>query len=132
MATPIRTTLYRGFSSVNRTKLTNVFDIDLIKQDLLNHFNTRKTERVRQPAYGSSILDYLFEMQVSGNVQRIVEDVIRIINEETRVRLLDISVVEEDYSVTVNCDLLYVGDNKQFDFKVKFDADAGIIQEIED
>ena len=132
MTIPLRTTLYRGYSSVNRTKLTNLFDVDLVKQDLLNHFNTRKSERVRQPSYGSAILDYLFELQTEGNVQRIVEEVLRIIEEETRVRLLDIAVIEEEYSVTVDCDLLYVGANTQFDFKVKFDADAGIIQEIEE
>lgn len=132
MALPFRRTQYRGFTTVDRKKLSTTYDVDLVKQNLLNHFNTRKTERVRQPAYGSLILDYLFEIKNEGNVQKIVEDVLRIIQEETRVTLLDVSVEEGDYSVTINCDLLYIGTNTQFAFKVKFDGEVGIAEEVED
>ena len=38
--------LYKGFSTVNRYKKFRVTDIDLIKQDLINHFNIKKSEKV--------------------------------------------------------------------------------------
>ena len=129
---PFRNTQYRGFSTIGSKKLSTLFDIDLVKQDLLNNFSIRKTERVRQPTYGCNIMDYIFELQTDGNVQKIVDEVIQVIENDNRVVLLDITVTEGDYSVTVDCDLLYIGTRTQFDFKVKFDAEAGIVEEIEE
>lgn len=129
---PFRNTVYRGYSSIDRKKLTNLYDIELVKQNLLNNFNIRKTERIGQPSYGSNILDYLFEAQNENNVQRIVDNVLEIINDEPRVNLLDISVDESDYTIIINCQLLYVGTNVEFDFRVKFDTNLGITEEVEE
>jgi phage baseplate assembly protein W len=130
---PFRNTVYRGFSSVGGKKLTNLYDIELVKQDLLNHFNIRKTERIGQPSYGSNILDYLFEIQNENNVQQIVDNVVEIINDEPRVALIDISVnTSDDYTIVINCQLLYIGTNVEFDFRVKFDTNVGITEEVEE
>ena len=41
-----RSQIYRGISTVNpNTTNFNLYDADLIKQDLLNHFNIRKGEK---------------------------------------------------------------------------------------
>jgi len=49
---------YKGFSSVNASNFGNkLFDFDLIKQDILNHFNTKKGERLMNPNFGSIIWD---------------------------------------------------------------------------
>ena len=36
---------YKGFSTVAGGKSNQLYDLDLIKQDLINHFYTRKGER---------------------------------------------------------------------------------------
>jgi hypothetical protein len=41
---------YKGFSTVDESNKSNqVYDFDIVKQDLLNHFNTRLGERVMNP-----------------------------------------------------------------------------------
>ena len=53
-----------GFNTVGRLfppfKLT---DVDLVKRDLLNHFNTRRGERVMNPEFGTIIYDLLMDPQ---------------------------------------------------------------------
>ena len=56
------TSTFRGYSSVGTSFLSPVrYDLDLARQDLLNHFNTRKGERIMLPEFGSIVWDMLFE-----------------------------------------------------------------------
>ena len=56
------TQTYRGFSTVSTgTQNFTLYDFELIKQDLLNHFYIRKGERLMQPNFGTIIWDMLFE-----------------------------------------------------------------------
>ncbi len=50
-----------GYSSVDR-KFGNftLKDVELAKRDLLNHFYTRKGERLGEPEFGSIIQDMVF------------------------------------------------------------------------
>jgi len=51
-------TIFKGFSTVNKVKAPyTLTDMALVKQDLLNEFNTRKGERVMRPNFGSIIWD---------------------------------------------------------------------------
>ena len=53
---------YKGFSSIGtNVGNTQLFDFELIKQDILNHFNTKKGERLMNPEFGSLIWDLLME-----------------------------------------------------------------------
>ena len=53
---------FRGYSSIGTSFLNPVlYDLALAKQDLLNHFNTRKGERIMMPEFGSIVWDMLFE-----------------------------------------------------------------------
>ena len=54
-------TLYKGFSTINRSKKFRATDVDLVKQDLMNHFSVRKGEKLMQPGFGTIIWDLLFE-----------------------------------------------------------------------
>jgi phage baseplate assembly protein W len=88
---PMAEPLYRGFSSVaNRGIETGLFDLDLIKQDLLNHFNTRIGERVARPTFGSIIWDLLFDPGDPRTESLVIQDAQRIIGMEPRVRLLEL------------------------------------------
>ena len=47
---PIKQKAYRGFSTVNPESTSfQQFDISLIKQNLLNHFNIRQGEKLSDP-----------------------------------------------------------------------------------
>ena len=54
--------MYKGFSTVNtQTENFGLYDIALVKQDLINHFHVRQGERLMQPTFGTIIWDLLFE-----------------------------------------------------------------------
>lgn len=84
-------TLYRGYSSVANKEIdTSLFDMELVKQDLLNHFNTRIGERVNRPRFGSIIWDLMFNPGDARTEALIVQDAERIIGSDPRVKALEI------------------------------------------
>ena len=100
--------LFVGFSTDGRRVTSStLYDEDLIKQDLRNHFFTRKGERVMLPDFGSIIWDLLFEPFTDGVIDDIREDALEIINQEPRVQLQDLQVTEFDFGVRLEIKLLY-------------------------
>ena len=86
---------FRGYSSVGTTFLSPVrYDLDLARQDLVNQFNTRLGERVMLPKFGTIIWDLLFDPLDESLIKLIRDDVVRIINEDTRWRLISVDVSE--------------------------------------
>ena len=54
--------MYRGISTVNEANSSfALYDIGLIKQDLLNHFHIRQGEKLENPEFGTIIWDILFD-----------------------------------------------------------------------
>ena len=117
-----RTRLFRGFSSVNKiTPDTELVDINLVKQDLLNHFHTALGERVMRPAFGSIIWDLLFDPFDVDTRETIIADVQNIISQEPRVELQDIQIVELEHGLRINAAVLYVPFNVVETFEIDFD-----------
>ena len=46
---------YKGFSSKEVSRNYRLYDIDLVKQDLINHFYIRKGEKLENPEFGTVI-----------------------------------------------------------------------------
>jgi len=93
---------YIGFSSVGRhAPKTTITDIELIKQDLLNHFNTRIGERVGRPDFGSIIWDLMFSVGDDRTEALVIQDANRIVDSDPRVELLDakVSIDESGHSI---------------------------------
>jgi phage baseplate assembly protein W len=100
--------VFVGFSTVDRRVAnTRMYDIELIKQDLRNHFMTRKGERVMNPNYGSIIWFLLFEPFTESIKQQVLGDVERIIRSEPRVEIVNIDLLSTDYGLTLNVLLNY-------------------------
>lgn len=127
MPAPFRKTLFRGYSSVSNRNIRTLFDVLLVKQDLLNHFNTRKNERVRSCTYGSLIQDMIFELKVDGTAQKLLDEVTRIIKSENRVRIVEIKLNEFEYGITIECLLDFIGLDVQDNFVLQFDKDNGLV-----
>ena len=86
---------FRGYSSVGTTFLSPVrYDLDLARQDIVNQFNTRLGERVMLPKFGTIIWDLLFDPLDESLIKLIQDDVVRIINEDPRWRLISVDVSE--------------------------------------
>jgi phage baseplate assembly protein W len=113
--------LYRGFSSVARDGIdTRLFDVDLVKQDLLNHFNTRVGDRVARPSFGSIIHDLLFDLFDSRTEGLVIADAQRIFSEDPRVVPLEVNVDidPEEHQIRLTATLQMV----EFDMNTNFNA----------
>lgn len=103
-----RRPVYIGFSTHNAIRPPyTLTDIDLVKQDLLNTFNTLKGERVMLPNYGSNISRYVFEPFDDMTKLEVIEDATAVVASDPRVTLESIDVVELDYGLRVNMMLYY-------------------------
>ncbi len=98
-----------GFSTAGRIKPPyTLIDFDLVKVDLLNHFNTRKGERVMLPEFGTIIYDLLMDPLDDMTKDLIREDVIRIIKSDPRVEMVDLIMTELDRVILLEVELLYL------------------------
>jgi phage baseplate assembly protein W len=117
-------TLYKGFSTVNRSKKFRVNDVDLVKQDLINHFSVRKGEKLMQPKFGSIIWGLMFEPLDDHANQLIVDDVKKIVGYDPRIGLQNITITGQDYGIQIELDLLFIPTNQTTNLSLQFDANS--------
>jgi phage baseplate assembly protein W len=111
---------YKGFSSVNNKTGFKIYDIDLVKQDLLNHFYIRKGEKLENPNFGTVIWDLIFEPFTEEIKKIIAKDVEAIINYDPRISVNSVIVDSTDQGLRVEAELVYlpfnISDAIVFDF----------------
>jgi phage baseplate assembly protein W len=119
---------YRGISTVNPDNPSFVlYDIALIKQDIINHFHIRQGEKLSDPTFGTIIWDVLFEQLTDSLRDLIVKNVSTIINYDPRVNVENITVDRFDKGIQVECTLTYLPYSISESLRFKFDQDAGLI-----
>lgn len=119
---------YRGISTVgNPIGSFALYDLALIKQDLVNHFHVRQGERLEQPTYGTIIWDLLFDPLTENLKQLIVDDVTTIINFDPRIRVQDIVVSSYDAGIQIECVLTYLPYSISEVLRFKFDKDNSLL-----
>lgn len=118
---------YKGFSTVDENS-TNVklYDYELIKQDILNQFNTRKGERLMNPAFGSVIWDLIYEPLTPNVKQQIAIDIDRILNSDSRVIPTMVNIVEQDYGFLLEITLSYRDTDVSDSMILSFDKRVGL------
>ena len=101
-------TIFRGFNTVDKNKAPfTLSDEELIKRDLLNHFYTRRGERFMRPNFGSMIHDIIMNPMDAMTESDVREDIERIIETDSRVRLDDIRMLVEDHTVRCEVDISF-------------------------
>lgn len=113
--------IFKGFSSPVVGKTEVLYDVDIVRQDLLNHFNTRKGERVMDVEYGFIGWDLLFEIDRPGNSQLLEADVRRIVALDPRLQLLSVTVSSVEYGYRIDLSLYYVQLETVEDLELVFD-----------
>ncbi len=96
---------------------------NLVKVDLLNHFNTRKGERVMLPEFGTVIYDLLMDPLDDMTKDLIREDVIRIIKSDPRVEMVDLTVTELEHVILLEVELLYLPNGVTETIAIQFDIE---------
>ena len=112
---------YKGFSTYNRSKKFRITDFELVKQDLTNHFNIRKGEKLMNPDFGTIIWDTLFEPLNEDIKNSIVQDVKRVIASDPRVSAQNVIVTQFDRGIQIEIDLIYISSNERSMLSLTFD-----------
>jgi phage baseplate assembly protein W len=105
-------TTYKGFSTHEGSTNFRLTDFDLIKQDILNHFNIRKGEKLMKPNFGTIIWNVLHEPFTEDLKSVITQDVLAIANYDPRVSFDNIIITEFDQGIQIELQLRYVLTNQ--------------------
>ena len=123
------TQMYKGFSTVNQsTDNFALYDFELIKQDLLNHFYIRQGERLMNPTFGTVIWDLLFEPLTEEVKGMILQDVNTIVNFDPRVQASNVIVTGYETGIQLQVTLTYLPYNLSENLKVQFDQVNGLVK----
>jgi len=103
-----------------------LFDIGLIKQDLINHFQIRQGEKLSDPTFGCIIWDAMYEPLTPILRDAITRNVTNIVNYDPRVRASGVQVSEFESGLQIECTLTYLDYNISEQLRIQFDRDIGI------
>ena len=99
---------YKGFSTIGRNKKFRLTDFDLIKQDLLNHFQIRKGEKLMNPNFGTIIWNVLYDPFTLELKSAIIADIKAIAAYDPRVSIDNVIVTEYEYGIQIELELRYL------------------------
>jgi phage baseplate assembly protein W len=119
---------YRGFSTVStKNEGYSLYDFELIKQDIINHFHIRQGEKLSDPTFGCIIWDLLFEPFTASVQTAIVENVTTIVNYDPRVNVDSIIVDTYEQGISVECQLTYLPYSISEQLRFRFDQQNGLL-----
>lgn len=125
---PVESRAYKGISTVNSDNNSfNLYDIALIKQDIINHFHIRVGEKLENPTFGTIIWDVLFEPMTDALKNAIANNVTEVINYDPRVQVDQVTVDTYESGILIECTLTYLPYNISESMKLKFDEDNAIM-----
>jgi phage baseplate assembly protein W len=113
--------LYKGFSTYNRNRKFRVTDFELAKQDLVNHLNIRKGEKLMNPNFGTIVWDMLFEpltVEVKSIIQK---DLVEVVSYDPRLSIDNITIAEMLNGLQIMLELRFVETNQTDVLKMQFD-----------
>lgn len=118
---------FKGFSTIGRLfPPYGLTDIELVKQDLLNEFNTRIGERVMRPTFGTVIFDLLMDPNDDMTKQAIEDDAIRIVKKDPRVELFSVDVRDFSDAIVIEIILLYTPNRLQESLFITYQKSTGL------
>ena len=113
---------YSTIDSISGAK--TLTDADLAKRDLLNHFYTRKGERLGQPEFGSILPDLVFEPLDDLVIDLVEDDVRDIIENDPRWILDNLNVTVGVHSITCVVNLTYKSTATADELYLEFTAET--------
>jgi len=122
-----QTQIYRGISTVDPNKTTfNKYDTELIKQDLINHFNIRKGEKIYNADFGTLIWDVLYDPLTDDSKDAVLKDIQAIMDNDPRINVDRIQLIQKDYGIQIYCEITYLKQSIVEELVFNFDRDAGL------
>jgi len=122
-----RTQVYRGISTVDPdVRNFSLYDLALIKQDIINHFHIRKGEKINNASFGTIIWNVLFEPLTPVIKEAIANDVATILNTEKRVQVDALNIIEKEYGIQILVSVTYLRNNISETLQLNFDKNNGL------
>jgi phage baseplate assembly protein W len=119
---------YRGFSTVNPDNVGfQLYDLQIVKQDIINHFHIRQGELLSNPNFGTIIWDILYEPLTENIKQIIAENVTTIINYDPRVSVTNIVVDQYESGLQIEATLIFLPYNIVENMQLTFDQNNGFL-----
>lgn len=118
---------YKGFSTVDSAEqTTKIYDFELVKRNILNHFSTRKGSRVMNPEFGTIIWDLIMEPLTPEIRNLITKDINSICTNDVRAYPLQININEYDQGYLIEITMALKNTNQTSKLKVVFDQTLGL------
>jgi phage baseplate assembly protein W len=125
---PVISQRYKGISTVNDINDSKtLYDIAIIKQDIINHFHIRQGEKLENPSFGTIIWDVLFEPLTEDLRQAVLDNVTEIVNSDPRVQVDSVFLEEYESGLNIECTLRYLNYNISEKMRFDFDQNNGLI-----
>ena len=124
---PVTSKQYRGISTVANPRGFNLYDLEIIKQDIINHFHIRKGEKLENPMFGTIIWDVLFEPFTEDLKELIIQDITEVINYDPRISVETVTVDAYESGLQVDCTLTYIPYSISETMRIKFDQNNGLL-----
>ena len=122
---PASSAAYRSISTVNPANDGfRLYDLAVIKQDVINHFHIRQGEKLSDPNFGTIIWDVLFEQLTPEIEEAIINNVTEIINYDPRVTAQQVFVSTYESGIQIEATIEYLPYNIQETLEFKFDQSA--------
>ena len=120
--------MYGGFSTIGRTRKFRVTDLELVKQDLINHFNIRKGEKLMNPNFGTIIWNVLYEPLTEDLKRVIIDDINAIIKYDPRIIAENVVITQFEQGIQVEINVRYVQSNQINQLVLQFDQQAKTVR----
>ena len=104
-----------------------LYDLALIKQDLINHFHIRQGEKLENPEFGTIIWEVLYEPLTDDLKSAIAKNVTSIVNYDPRVQVNQVIVDAYESGIQISLDLTYLPNNISESMRLDFDEKNGLI-----
>lgn len=119
---------YKGFSTVDpNNRGSKLYDYELIKQNILNHFQTRRGSRVMNPTFGTIVWDLLMEPLTDEVRKLLVQDITTICNFDTRAYPIQIDINEYEQGYLIEVTLMLKNTDQTETLKLLFDQSVGLV-----
>lgn len=120
-------TKFRGFNTIDQNKKFRLTDLDLVKRDLLNHFQIRKGEKLMQPNFGSIIWNTLFEPLTEEVKKVIYDDVKAVVSYDPRLIVDEVIIQELQNGLQIQIALTYIPSNASTTMNLMFNRETSVV-----
>ena len=124
----VKSPTYKGFSTADGSQSSNkLYDIALIKQDIINHFHIRQGENLSNPQFGTIIWDILYEPLTETLKQIIIDNVTDVINYDPRIRVNTVTIDQYESGLQIEAEVIFLTYNIVEKMQFTFDQNNGFL-----